>query len=86
MVIAMFSELNFLIFNGQYLMQVPQDLHFSKIVTALYDILDNSLIASCKSLERETSIIKSVKRFKYSNIKKEKMYKNLFKIFLNTDF
>ena len=30
---------------------------FSKIVTALYDLLDNSLIASCSSCERETFII-----------------------------
>ena len=58
-VIALFSELNILIFNGQYLIQVPQDLQFSKIVIALYDLLDNSLIAFCRSVERDTSIIES---------------------------
>jgi len=57
MVIAFPSELYALIFKGQNLIHVPQDLHFEIIVKAEYFILDNSLIFFCKLLEADFMLL-----------------------------
>ncbi|MBA7705865.1 hypothetical protein ES703_114706 [subsurface metagenome] len=56
--------------SGQYITQVPHDLHLDNSVIALYDNLDNSLIFFC-NLGEAVFIIKNNKLLFKKSLKKK---------------